>query len=213
MLQVFTCPVGPLAANCCIVSAPGGSTGFIVDPGADAEDILHAVRRRKLTITHILLTHSHFDHIMAVPAVREATGAKVCVHALDAAGLSDPTASLFARFYSAWGRFEPFEADETFTEGSVIDVGFARLTVLHTPGHTPGSVCFDTGEQLFCGDTLFAASCGRVDFPGGDPAAMRASLARLAALPGDRICYAGHEGSFTLEDARRYNPVLRANEE
>ena len=210
MLQVIACPVGPLAANCYIVTAPGGMTGFVVDPGGDADEILAAIRQRQLTITHILLTHGHFDHIMAVAAVKAATGAEILIHSLDVGNLSSPEGCLFARFYGNRGHFEPCTADRTLEDGDGIDLGFTRLTVLHTPGHTPGCVCFDTGEQLFCGDTLFAGSCGRVDFPGGDPDAMRASLARLAALPGDRVCYAGHDETFTLEGARRFNPMLRA---
>ena len=209
MLTVIPCPVGPLAANCLIAFDPQSRRGFVVDPGGDAEDILAVIRRESLTITHILLTHGHFDHILAVPEVKAAAGAAVCIHALDAARLSDADGCLFARFYGNRPGFVPTIPDKTLSEGDVLDLGCAKLTVLHTPGHTPGSVCFDTGEILFTGDTLFDGSCGRTDFPGGDLDAMRASLRRLAALPGDRRCYAGHESDFTLDEARRYNPMVR----
>ncbi len=210
MLTVIPCPVGPLAANCLIAFDPESRSGFVVDPGDDADDILAVIREESLTITHILLTHGHFDHILALPEVKSALGtAAVCIHALDAPRLSDADGCLFARFYGSRPGFVPVTPDRTLAEGDVLDLGYACLTVLHTPGHTPGSVCFDAGDTLFTGDTLFASSCGRTDFPGGDPDAMRDSLCRLAGLPGDRVCYAGHDRSFTLDEARRYNPMVR----
>ena len=114
---------------------------------------------------------------------------------------------LYARFCGGSG-FIPMSPDFRFGEGDRITAAGTTFTVLHTPGHTPGSCCFDSGEVLFTGDTLFAVSCGRVDFDGGDPAAMQTSLARLSALPGDRACYPGHDRAFTLGSARAENPML-----
>ncbi len=206
-MKILTLTVGPVRTNCYIAFDETTREGFIVDPGDDAEDILTAVRTNSLIITHILLTHGHFDHILALSEVKKATGAKIGIHALDAPNLQSITGSLYARFYGSGG-FIPMTADFLLNEGARVDAAGVTLTVLHTPGHTPGSSCFDTGSVLFTGDTLFAESCGRTDFDGADGDAMRASLARLSALPGDRACYPGHDRAFALSVARAANPLL-----
>ena len=206
-MKVLSLIVGPVRTNCYIAFDESTREGFLVDPGDDAAVILDAVRKNSLHITHILLTHGHFDHILALPEVKKATGAQIGIHALDAENLNSITGSLYARFCGGSG-FIPMSPDFLFGEGARILAAGTTFTVLHTPGHTPGSCCFDSGEVLFTGDTLFAVSCGRVDFDGGDPAAMQASLARLSALPGDRACYPGHDRAFTLGSARAENPML-----
>ncbi|MEA4823455.1 MAG: MBL fold metallo-hydrolase [Clostridiaceae bacterium] len=208
-MKILTLTVGPVRTNCYIAFDETTHEGFLVDPGDDAEDILAAVRANSLIITHILLTHGHFDHILALSEVKKATGAKIGIHTLDAFNLQSITGCLYARFCGSGG-FIPMTADLLLEEGTRIDAASVTLTVLHTPGHTPGSSCFDTGSVLFTGDTLFAESCGRVDLGCGDGDAMHASLARLSALPGDRACYPGHGRAFTLCDARAVNPVLRS---
>lgn len=208
MLTILTRVVGPVRTNCYIAFDDAARRGVVIDPGDDAEDILSVIRQNHLEITHILLTHSHFDHILALPEVHRATGAPIGVHERDAAALSCVKGSLYARFYGDSG-FRPMTPGFTFGEGTRIETGAGVFTVLHTSGHTPGSSCFDTGEALFCGDTLFAESCGRIDFDGGDADAMRASLRRLYELPGERMCYPGHDRAFRLSEARLYNPMLR----
>lgn len=200
--------VGPVRTNCYIAYDDAARAGFVVDPGDDADAILREIDALSLKIGHIFLTHGHFDHILALAALKEATGARVYIHAADAPMLEDPTLSMLSAFMDS--RFyTPVRADVLLHEGDVISAAGTALTVLHTPGHTPGSVCFDTGSCLFTGDTLFASSCGRTDFPGGDFRQMRASLRRLASLPGDRSCSPGHERGFSLDYARAHNPMLR----
>ncbi len=207
MMTILTRSVGELRTNCYIAFDEDSRRGFVVDPGDDADAILDAIRQNHLQITHILLTHGHFDHFLALHAVQHATNARVGIHERDAAALADSRASLYSLFVGDSG-FCPVTPDFTFSEGSLIETDAGTLTVLSTPGHSPGSSCFDSGEVLFSGDTLFALSCGRIDFAGGNRNAMRASLRRLYNLPGDRICYPGHDRVFRLSDARISNPLL-----
>jgi len=208
-MEVICCPVGMIGTNCYIAYDPASKDGFIVDPGDSAQQILSVVEERNLKITHILLTHGHFDHILAVPALKAATGAAICIHAADADMLMSAEKCLLHHFFTKIGGFTPVSADQLLQDGDVLTLAGETVTVLHTPGHTPGSVCYDTGSILFSGDTLFANSCGRCDFPGGSTNQMFASLRFLANLEGDRIVYPGHESHTTLETERNGNYAMR----
>ena len=197
-------PLGALQANCYLLSDEEGATA-VIDPGDEAGTILETVRAGELAVEAILLTHAHFDHLLAADELRRETGAPVYVYETDAPALADPRRSLTVL---AKGGAGPLRADRLLKDGEELRVGRLAISVLHTPGHTPGSCCFLCGDALFSGDTLFAGSIGRTDFPGGDDQAMAASLRMLAALePGIRV-FPGHGESTTLSKERMENPYL-----
>ena len=167
----------------------------VIDPGYEADTILDALAGK--TLKAILLTHGHFDHVGAVKELVAETGCEVWIHAAESTMPPMVTAG-------------PLYFTHTYDEGdTVTPIEGLELTVLHTPGHTPGSVCLLWGQELFAGDTLFAGSCGRVDLPGGDPAQMMQSLNRLASLQSDYRVHPGHGPSTTLSQEKRHNPYMR----
>ena len=192
--------VGDLAVNCCFVY-DDEKHAAVIDPGDDADRLIAYLKQEKLQIDAILLTHVHFDHIQAVRELQAATGAPLCVHEADIPALADPTFSMVRMPYE-------LSADRALQDGDVVTVGQLTFTVLHTPGHTRGSVCYRCEETLFAGDTLFAGSIGRTDFAGGDFKAMRHSLARLAALSDDTRVIPGHGEGTTIGYEKRYNPFM-----
>jgi hydroxyacylglutathione hydrolase len=192
--------VGALDTNCWLVADGRGGPLVVVDPGGDADVLLEAVGGRP--VAYVVLTHGHFDHLGAAAAVVEATGAPLAVHSLDAEVVSDAWANGGLQFGF---EYEAPEPDRRLEEGDVLEAGDLRVEVIHTPGHTPGGVCLvaaaagDSGPpHLFSGDTLFAGSVGRTDFPGGDARALSASIGRLTALPPPTIVHTGHGPDTTL---------------
>lgn len=202
MIDCLCLPVGRLQANCWLVWENGEAVA--IDPGDEAPRILRALKERDLTLKAILLTHGHFDHILAADALRKATGAPLICHPAETAVLADPAHNLTG--YTG----APFAltADRTVADGEMIAVGTMSFTVIHTPGHTPGGCCFALEDHLFTGDTLFAGSIGRTDFPGGDPAALNGSLHRLKDLPDDWTVHPGHGETTTLDHERATNPFM-----
>ena len=194
-MQFHTLPLGPLQTNCYILPGEKGRC-LVVDPGDEAEKILAFLEEKALTLDSVLLTHGHFDHVGAVRELAADTGCRVWICAED---LNQPAAMTAGPLYHT----------DTYAEGDTLTLAGLTFTVMQTPGHTPGSVCLRFAEDLFCGDTLFAGSCGRTDFPGGSPAQMRASLDRLAQLDESLRAHPGHGGSTTIADEKRYNPFLR----
>ena len=167
----------------------------VIDPGYEPDIILDALEGKELKA--ILLTHGHFDHVGAVKELVAETGCKVYIHAAD---LSLPPMITAGQLYYT----------HTYAEGDTVSpIEGAALHVLHTPGHTPGSVCLLLGDQMFSGDTLFEGSCGRMDLPGGDQLQMHQSLNRLVSLQADYHIHPGHGGSTTLAAEKRYNPYMR----
>ena len=177
---------GPLDVNTYVVGDEGGDCCLLIDPGAEAEKVAKAVGDRK--VTAVLLTHGHFDHMLFAQHWLD-IGAKLYVHALDAQALRSPSLNL-SQVVNA--QLVLPGADVLLQEGDVICEAGVELTVLHTPGHTPGGVCYLSGKTLFSGDTLFYGSYGRLDLPGGDVQEMIASLTRLMQLDGDIVAYPGH---------------------
>ena len=166
----------------------------VIDPGYEADTILDALAGK--TLKAILLTHGHFDHVGAVKELVAETGCDVWIHAAEATMPPMVTAG-------------PLHFTHTYDEGDTISpIAGLELTVLHTPGHTPGSVCLLMGNEMFSGDTLFACSFGRTDLPGGDPRKMMESLRRLASLQGNFFIHPGHGGSTTLDAEKRFNPYM-----
>ena len=192
-MNLKTLALGAYQTNCHILS--NGSEAIVIDPGYEPDTILDSLEG--LTLKAILLTHGHFDHVGAVKELVAETGCEVYIHAAESTMPPMMTAG-------------PLYYTRTYAEGdTVAPIAGAELTVLHTPGHTPGSVCLLWGQELFAGDTLFAGSCGRVDLPGGDPAQMMQSLNRLASLQADYRVHPGHGPSTTLSQEKRYNPYMR----
>lgn len=185
-LDIKTVVGGPLEVNTYVVGTDGCDECVLVDPGAEFASVEGAVCGRN--VTAVLLTHGHFDHMLyAKPWLDR--GAKLYIHEQDAAALGDPSLNLSGVIGATL--ILP-AADELVKEGSLFTEAGITFNVLHTPGHTPGGVCYQCGNVLFCGDTLFYHSYGRIDLPGGDSGAMAASLTRLMLLPGDTIAYPGH---------------------
>lgn len=208
MISIQTIPCGPLRVNCYILHAKGADAAVAIDP-AGAEPVQAYLEENRLRLTHILLTHGHFDHIGGVAALQEAYGAQVCIHAEDAAMLHDDrvNGAMMLRAHIA-----PSNADVLLEDGDIVEAEEISLRVIHTPGHTPGGVCYLLQEPaaLFTGDTLFRMSVGRSDLAGGDEKALYDSiLNKLFALPDAYTVYPGHMDFTTLSHEREHNPFVR----
>ena len=193
-MTVTSLPVGSIGTNCYLLYDETTRDAAVIDPSDNAKPVAARIKELGLNVRGILLTHGHFDHCGDVKRIRKLTGAQVFVHPAD----RDLPLPLNRGLV----------ADRDLADGDLLDLAGMRLRVLHTPGHTPGSVCFLCGDLLFSGDTLFAGSCGRTDLPGGSPADMNRSLRRLAELAGDYTVYPGHGEETTLEQERRFNPYM-----
>lgn len=201
-MEVRQITVGQLETNCYI--AASGKKCVVVDPGGCARDILAKVNESALEVESILLTHGHFDHFLAAGEVQAATGAPVLVGAEDVPFLKDP----------GWmGEYMPKSAAlprdvRPIREGDVVTVGAESLSVIHTPGHSPGSSCFRAPEILFSGDLIFRRDVGRTDLPGGDDGDLMRSLERIMKLPDSTTIYPGHGPSTTVGYEKARNPYL-----
>jgi len=198
--------VGPLQTNCYIVGCEETKEGAIIDPGGDAKRILAEVGQLGLKIKYVINTHGHFDHTLANKEVVKATGARLAIHSADAPML---TKGGGAFFFGIMGKASP-PADVILDEGQVLTLGEIELKVLHTPGHSPGSVCLYSEEEsvLFDGDVLFNMGMGRYDLPGGDYRVLMESIQRLLALPDETTVHPGHGPATTIGRERRSNPFL-----
>lgn len=211
-MQIKQFVVGDVATNCYLVYDEKTLEGAIVDPGDNADRLIREIESAKIELKYILLTHAHFDHILAVGAIKRATGAQVVVSRKDEY-LFDASASLSP--FGAYGRdlmnrFDFPGADIWMTEELALEFGGMKLKFHSTPGHTPGSHVIQLDDSiLFTGDTLFCQSCGRTDLPGGSWPVMLQSLKKLYNLPGDYQVLPGHEGLSTLERERKTNPYMR----
>lgn len=199
-MKIKTIVVGPVSTNCYVVS--DGTDAVVVDPGADADRILQYIKKENLRIHYILLTHGHFDHILAVPELKRATGAPVVITAGDADCLMSPVRSLSNQLKEAQECIEP---DIIAADGAMFIAGNTAFRYMLTPGHTVGSAVIVCGRSIFTGDTLFADDCGRTDLPGGSYAEILDSLRAIAALPGDYDIYPGHDIKTTLSREREHN--------
>lgn len=207
-MNVVTLTLGPFGTNCYLVWPEAGSDALVVDCAGDSGAILAEAQRRELQIRVIVITHGHIDHIDDLAALVSATSARLAVHALDAGSLTDSMTSGAALFGFPQ---HPVTPDLLLREGDAVareETGLP-LTVLHTPGHTPGSICLLGEGKLFTGDTLFAGGIGRTDLPGGSQREILSSLQRLMELPGDLVVYPGHGPATTLAEERQSNPWLQ----
>ena len=199
-MNVKSLQVGTIRTNCYILEDEATKAAAIIDPGDDAERILAIVKEDGVEVEYILLTHGHYDHTTAVPELHKALpNAKIYIHAADAHGAG-------SKLFPLAGQVDGLL---TYDEGDTLTLGTLTIQVLHTPGHSRGSVCLLVGDTLFSGDTLFCRSMGRTDLEGGDYAQMMASLKRLGKLEGNLKVLPGHEWASTLDLEREYNYFLK----
>ncbi len=198
MLKIQNLYPGSWGSNCYLLSS--GTHAAVIDPSAHADIVLDACRSLGAQLDLVLLTHGHFDHITSVDSLRERTGISVYIHQKDADFLTDSHKNAF---YTLFGMDRTYRApDKLLEEGAVLALGESQIRVLHTPGHTKGSVCFLVdNELLFTGDTLFDGSYGRCDLYGGDIGQMKQSLLRLQRLDSALRIYPGHGNGTRLGDA------------
>jgi len=194
LIEMFT--VGMLGTNCFVVGDTQTKEAIVIDPGFDnvseAKNILNEIQRGKLRVKFIVNTHGHPDHVSGNKMMKEATGSSIMIHEYDASMLRNP------------------RADKTLREGDIIEFGDIKLRVLHTPGHTKGSIALLNSNDLFVGDTLFAGSIGRYDLPGGSLEELMNSIKnKLLILPDHVKVYPGHGEVTTIGEERRTNPFLQ----
>lgn len=204
-MQVKCIQLGMVCTNCYIFWDENSKECAIVDPGDDGAQVARVIQGLKLTPVAILLTHSHFDHVLGIPGLREEwPGLPVYCHAADIPeDISETMFGMTMPTIAAFGNITPYG------EGDTVSVGPLTVQVIHTPGHTRGSVVLVVGETIFSGDTLFRGSMGRTDLPGGSYSQLMSSLGKLGKLTGDYKVYPGHEGFTTLENERQTNYFLR----
>ncbi len=201
-------PVGLIQTNCYIVGCEETKEGVVIDPGGHPERILAEVERHGLTIRYVLDTHAHFDHIDANGPIVEATGATLALHPADLPLLKTAGGAALFGLPATPGPLPDLE----LRDGDELTVGELRFRVLHTPGHTPGHVCFYEPKEgvLFDGDVLFHRGVGRTDLPGGSWEQLMHSIRTiLFALPDETVVYSGHGPATTIGEEKRLNPWVR----
>ncbi len=205
-MKIFKYSVGVMGTNAYIILDEETMEAALVDPGDEPDKLLNVLDSKGASLTYIILTHAHFDHILALPEIKEKTGASLLVHKDDAPMLADNSLNLLSRFS---GRDMAFPIpDRLLSDGDTVNLGAVEIGVIHTPGHTLGSVCLSVGDDLISGDTLFRENIGRYDFPGGDFETIMTSLHKIKALQVKGKIYPGHGMSTTLEHELTYNTYL-----
>jgi hydroxyacylglutathione hydrolase len=197
LIETFT--VGMLSTNCYLVSSKETKEAILIDPGLDfsseAKPIFSSITAGKLTVKFIVNTHGHDDHVKGNAMFQQKLGIPICIHPLD------------AHFIEGTEKVK-CPANAMLEEDSSVKFGGETLKVMLTPGHTPGSICLVGEELVFTGDTLFAGSIGRTDFPGGSMSDMRLSLKKLTSLPDNLLVYPGHGVTSIIREEKRTNPFL-----
>ena len=196
MINIKTLALGAYQTNTYLVWEETSPTCVVIDPGYEPDTILDEAKKLGKEITAVLLTHGHFDHVGGVRELAAETGCPVYLHEAELSMPPQMTAG-------------PLFYTNTYGEGDFVEAAGLSFKVLHTPGHTPGSICLLCENAMFSGDTLFWGSCGRTDLPGGSWATIRKSLLRLAELSGDYDVYPGHGDATTLSFERKMNPYMR----
>jgi len=206
-LIIKSLEVGPIMANCYILGCEETKEGAVIDPGDETHRILSALADAKLKVKYILNTHGHFDHVGGNKKMKEATGAEILIHSMDAPMLKQLSASA-----AAWGLSSEDSPppDRMLDEGDTVSFGNITLKVIHTPGHTPGGISFFTDKKVFVGDTLFMGSIGRTDFPGGDFETLISSIRNKLFVLGDDVkVFTGHGPETSIGREKRSNPFVR----
>ena len=202
-------PVGPLQCNCSIIGDETTREAMVIDPGDDIEDILSLISKHNLQVKQIVITHAHIDHVGGAMKLRAATGAPILLNQNDYALLK------MLDVQAAWvGMASPgkVEIDQSLAQADTVKAGSLVANVIHTPGHTEGSVClyFPAEKKLIAGDTLFAGSIGRTDLPGGSFEKIIRSLhQKVLALPDETVVVPGHGPLTTIGEERESNPFLK----
>jgi len=209
IVKMFT--VGMLWTNCYLVGCEEKREAAVIDPGFDgvkeAEKIMKVVDKEKLNVKYIVVTHGHSDHISGIRILKEMTGAPILIHEYDASMLTSSERN-YSTLYGEKTTSPP--ADRLLHEGDVISVGNIRLKVLHTPGHSKGGISLLCDDAVFTGDTLFAGSIGRYDFPDASYKEIMDSIrCKLAVLPDHFKVYPGHGPTSTIGEEKRSNPFLQ----
>jgi len=206
-MKIIKLEVGQLGANCYIVYCEKSLQGAVIDPGGNGKDIIALLNRENITVSYIINTHGHADHIAANDEVKVATGAKVCIHEADAPMLPSAQGNL-SSYVGSDLKCQP--ADQLLKDGDILRVGEIEMQILHTPGHTLGGICIKTNDALFSGDTLFEQSIGRTDFPNGSYSQLLHSIqSKLLILDDHIIVLPGHGGATTIGDERNSNPFIQ----
>ncbi len=202
-MEICAIITGNLEVNTYLLKGSNGDA-VLIDPGEESQRLLDILSKNNLRLTHILLTHGHFDHIGAVADIKEKTGAKVAIHGEDERCLSSSTAALSV---FVGEEIKPTSADIVLNDADSLTLLGEEFNVVHTPGHTMGSVCYLVNDNLFTGDTLFLESVGRSDFPGSSAKKLTESLKKIK----DYNCtvYPGHGPSTTMEHERAHNFFLK----
>jgi glyoxylase-like metal-dependent hydrolase (beta-lactamase superfamily II) len=198
--------VGPLMANCFIFGCEETKEAVVIDPGGDADRILFSLADPGLKVKYIINTHGHFDHVSANGKIKDATGADILIHPLDAPmlGMLSSNAAVFGISVE-----NSPPCDQTIEEGDTVSFGKITLNVIHTPGHTPGGISLYTDKIVFVGDTLFAGSIGRTDFPGGDFNTLISSIkTKLFKMDDDMRVLSGHGPETSIGSEKRFNPFV-----
>ncbi|MCD6232020.1 MBL fold metallo-hydrolase [Candidatus Aerophobetes bacterium] len=196
--------VGELLVNCYILISKKNRKAIIIDPGDEAEKILKVINEERLKVIYVINTHAHIDHTGGNDIIREETGASLLIHFLENNSLRNPFLNLSIMMSNKGKKFLP--PTRTLEDGDKIEVEEILLRVLHTPGHTPGSICLYNGKEVFTGDTLFAGSVGRVDLPMGNREELELSIRKkLLTLPDEIKVYPGHGPETTIGEERRNN--------
>lgn len=203
-IQSFT--IGPLETNAYLVVDERSRQALLIDPGLESEDIYDVISAEGLTLTSIVNTHGHFDHVCGNAFFRAKTGAPVLIHREDA-GIMQRAAEQARAF--GFQVAPPPPPDRLLDEGDEVVMGETRMRILHTAGHTPGGICLYGEGVVFVGDALFAGSIGRTDLPGGSYEVLLASIrTKLLSLPDDTVVYPGHGPPTTIGAERAHNPFL-----
>jgi hydroxyacylglutathione hydrolase len=205
-ISISRLTVGAFSANCYIIGSEKTREGIVIDPGGNAKEIINTINITHLKIKTIILTHGHADHIAALFDIKSCTGAQVAIHRADANFLYGP------REYSMmWGISyrTPDQPDKLLEEGDFIEISDLHFKVIHTPGHTPGSICLQIDDKVFTGDTVMYRGIGMTVLPGSNRRQLIDSIhSRLMILPDQTQLYPGHGRQTTVGDERRNNPHL-----
>jgi len=207
MLKIKSWCVGAFEVNTFLVWDDESREAMLVDPGGETERVLGFAKKNNLVVRYIINTHGHADHIAENGIAKERTGAPLLIHEADRAMLFSPERNLSLSV--GLPVISP-DADRCLAEGDTIRLGNLSFSVLHTPGHSPGSICLVHDKLVIAGDTLFWRSIGRTDLPGGSMQELESSIQKkLYTLPDDTIIYTGHGPTTTIGDERRENPFVR----
>ncbi|MCL2517848.1 MAG: MBL fold metallo-hydrolase [Oscillospiraceae bacterium] len=205
-MKILTYILGNMQTNCYFIINEETNNAVIIDPAAECKKIVDKLIDHNLNLKYIILTHAHFDHMMALEELRDKTNAPLCVHKYEADAVTDPNLNYMKMFANKSIKMDPPEI--ILNDGDKIKIDKLEIKVMHTPGHTQGSVCYFIKNNIFTGDTLFKDDIGRYDLHGGDYAQLMDSLKKLASIETEYKIYPGHGSSSWLTHEKKHNIYL-----